>query len=127
MMKYKYILPTFCIFGTMSLYAEGKGLGSILQQAGQKKVLAKPISPKKESKKQTRFVFKDEYDANGIGSKEKGTVENKSETYDYDDKSRFKFKFNDGYDQSNLAGGSIGGGMGGAGGGGQGGGGGGRR
>ncbi|HSR74289.1 MAG TPA: hypothetical protein VLL31_05555 [Sulfurovum sp.] len=116
MMRGKYIIPTLCVFGTMSLHAEDKGLGNILQQAGQKKVLEKPESNKKQSKKQSRFVFKDVYDSNGIGSKDKNDHKNSSETYNYDDKSRFKFKFNDGYDQSNFVGGSVNGGMGGSGG-----------
>lgn len=127
-MRYPYIISTICIFGTMSLHAEQKGLGNILQEAGKTKVLEKPESQKKQSKKKTRFIFKDEYDANGIGSKDKSSVENGSKSYEYDDKSRFQFKFNDGYGQSNFAGGQGIGGMGGAGGGGQGGGsGGGRR
>ena len=68
MMKCKYILPTLCIFGAMSLHAEEKGLGNILQQAGQKKALTKPEPQKKPSKKKKRFVFKDEYESNSIGS-----------------------------------------------------------
>jgi hypothetical protein len=118
MMRYKYIFPTLCIFGTLSLHAEEKGLGSLLQQVGQKKVLPKAVPQKKESKKQTRFIFKDKYDANGIGSKDQDTQKKRSETYDYDNRSRFEFKFNDGSQQSNLVGGSVGGGIGGASGGG---------
>lgn len=117
MMRYKYIIPTLCLFGTMSLHAEEKGLGNILQEVGKKKVLAKPELQKKQVKKQTRFLFKDEYDSNGIGTKGPSAASGRSETYDYDDKSRFKFKFNDGYDRSNLAGGSGSMGMGGSGGG----------
>lgn len=133
MMRCKYIIPTLCIFGTMSLHAEEKDLGNILQQVGKKEVLDKPAPQKKASKKQSRFVFKDEYDANGIGSKDPSAASERSQSYDYDDSSRFKFKFNDGSQQSNLVGGSMGGGMGGSSGmggsmgGGQGGGGGGRR
>ncbi len=70
-MKYKYVLSLFCVFGTMSLHAEEKGLGSILQQvATQKKI---PIEPKnKNTGKSTRFIFKDEYDSNGLGVKRQG-------------------------------------------------------
>ena len=126
MMKYKYLLPTLCIFGTISLHAEENGLGSILQNSGQKKALIKPEQHKKKSKKESRFVFKDEYHSNVIGSKDKSAAKNKSQSYDYDNKSKFKFKFNDGSAQSNLVGGygssagkggSIGGGSGSGGGG----------
>jgi hypothetical protein len=95
----------------MSLNAEEKGLGNILQDIGEKKILTKPVPKKKKIKKQTRFVFKDEFDSKGIGSKDN----NKSESYNYDNKSRFKFKFNDGSEQSNFIGTSYGGaGMGGS-------------
>jgi hypothetical protein len=129
-MKYKYIIPTLYIFSTLSLYAEEKELGSILKEAGQKKTLVKsePIQ-KKKIKKQSRFVFKDDYNVNVIGSKEKSAAKNKSQSYEYDNKSRFKFKFNDGSEQSNIvggygsgtsmSGGSIGGGSGRRGGGGR--------
>ncbi len=127
MMRYKYIIPTLCIFGTISLSAEEKGLGSVLQQVGEKKVLSKPVPQKKVSKKKTRFVFKDEYESNGIGSGNKAADKNKSESYDYDNKSRFKFKFNDGSAQGNLMSGYGNAGMGGSMGSGSGSGGGGRR
>ena len=118
MMRYKYILPTLCIFGTLSLHAEEKGLGSILQQAGTKKVLPKPEPQKREPARQSRFVFKDEYDANGIGTKDVEGPKNRSKTYEYDNRSRFEFTFNDGTQQSNFVGGAMGGGMGGSAGGG---------
>lgn len=132
-MRCKYILPTLCLFGAMSLHAEEKGLGNILQEAGQKKALTKPEAPKKASKKKTRFVFKDEYKSNEIGSGNKAVAEKKSESYDYDNKSRFEFKFNDGSAQGNfmsgvggsagmggsMGGGSMGGGAGSGGGGGR--------
>ena len=125
-MRYKYIISTLCIFGAMSLHAEESGLGNILQQAGEKKALVKPESEqKKKTKKVSRFVFKDEYRSNGIGSKDKSVAKNKSESYEYDNKSRFKFKFNDGSAQSNFVGGygsgaGVGGSMGSGYGGGQG-------
>ena len=116
-MVYKYLILTLCLCSTMSLYAEGKGLGDIIKDAGQDKTLVKPIVEKKKVKKESRFVFKDEYDANGIGLMDKTAVKDKSERYDYKDKSRFKFKFNDGSQQSNFVGsygsGSISGSMGG--------------
>lgn len=120
-MKYKYLLPTFCIFSTISLYAEENGLGDILQKAGEKQALIKPLEKKTKQKKKTRFVFKDVYESNGIGSNDKS---DKSESYDYENKSRFKFKFNDGSGHSNLMGisgsagaaGSMSGGNGGGGG-----------
>ena len=101
-MVYKFVIPTLCICSTMSLYAEGKGLGDIIQQAAQDKALVKPAVQKKEVKKASRFVFKDEYNANGIGDIEKTAKKEKAESYEYEDKSRFKFKFNDGSQQSNL-------------------------
>jgi len=130
MIKYKYIIPTLFIFGTLSLYAEENELGDILKEAGEKKTLTKPdLVQKKKIKKQSRFVFKDDYDANGIGSKDKSVDKKKSENYTYDNKSRFKFRFNDGSAQNNLigaygstgsiGGGSIGGGSGSSGGGGR--------
>lgn len=117
-MRYKYIIPTLCICGTVSLHSEESGLGDILQQVGKKEALVKPEPKTKVTKKKSRFIFYDEYDSNGIGSKEQS---DKSETYNYENKSRFKFKFNDGSGQSNLmgspgTGGSMGGGTGGKGG-----------
>lgn len=103
-MKYKYILSTtLCMFGTMSLHAEEKGLGSILQQvAVQKKILSEPEHKMKNANKKTRFIFKDEYDTNGLGSKEKTAAEDKSKSYEYENKSRFKFRFNDGSGNNNF-------------------------
>ena len=62
MMKYKYILPTLCIFGTISLHAEESALGNILQKSGKKQALVKPLPTKKKVSKKKRFVFKDEYE-----------------------------------------------------------------
>ena len=98
----KYLISTLCICSTMSLYAEGKGLGEIIQEVAEDKALVKPVAKKKKVKKQSRFVFKDEYHVNGIGHIDKTSVKDKSESYNYDNKSRFKFKFNDGSQQSNL-------------------------
>ena len=101
-MVYKFIIPALCICSTMSLHAEGKGLGDIIQQVAQDKALIKPAIKNKKVKKASRFVFKDEYNANGIGDIDKMKTKDKSESYNYEDKSRFKFKFNDGSQQSNL-------------------------
>lgn len=109
-MKYKYILPTLCIFGTISMHAEESGgLGDILQGVGEKKALVKPDVQKKKSKKKSRFIFKDAYQANGIGSKDPSATADRSQSYEYDNRSRFEFKFNGGSQQSNLVGGSMGG------------------
>ena len=110
-MVYKYFITTLCLYSTMLLNAEEKGLGKIIQKVADKKVLIKPIKKKQEAKKQSHFVFKDEYDANGIGLIDKSAKKNKSESYDYKNKSRFKFKFNDGSQQSNLIGGFGSGGI----------------
>ena len=103
-MRFKYVIPTLCIFGTMSLHAEESGLSDLLQQVGQKEKLVKPEPHKKMLKKKSRFIFKDEYHANDVGSKDKTSKKNKSESYDYENRSRFKFKFNDGSEQSNFIG-----------------------
>lgn len=130
-MRYKYVISTLCIFGTMSLHAEESGLGDILQQVGEKEKLIQPETKKKKPEKKSRFIFHDEYDPNSIGLKDKSTAKGKSESYNYDNKSRFKFKFNDGSGQSNFMGGhgnsGMTGSMAGGSGGGQGSGGGGRR
>jgi|GEM_PF-6885618 len=101
-MRYKYIIPTLCLLGTISLHANEDKLGNILQSSGEYKKLSNPLKKKKITKKQSRFVFKDEYNANGIGQIDKTSSKSKSERYDYENKSRFKFKFNNGYQQSNL-------------------------
>ena len=113
-MKLQYILPTLCIFGTISLHSEESGLGNILQKVGQKQALVKPAPTKKKVSKKSRFVFKDEYESNGIGSGNEAAAKTKSESYDYDNKSKFKFKFNDGSAQGNLMSGYGNAGMGGA-------------
>ncbi len=127
-MKFQYLLPTLCIFGTLSLHSEESGLGNILQNVGEKQALVKPAPTKKKVSKKGRFVFKDVYESNNIGSGNEAAEKNKSESYDYDNKSKFKFKFNDGSAQGNLMSGygnaGMGGSMGGAGGSGSGGGGG---
>ena len=110
-MRYVYVIPALCLFGTISLHATEDKLGSILQQSGEAKVLSKPVKKQKTTKKQSRFVFKDAYHANGIGQIDKSQVKSKSKSYDYENKSRFKFKFNDGSQQSNLVGGYGSGGM----------------
>jgi hypothetical protein len=101
-MRYMYVISVLCLYSTVSLYANEDKLGNILQQSGEEKVLLKPVEKKKKSKKQSRFVFKDEYHSNGIGEMDKTASKGKSESYDYENRSRFKFKFNDGYQQSNL-------------------------
>ena len=122
-MKYRYIISTFCVFGTLSLHAEEKELGSILQEVGtQKKVLNRPVEKKQNTPKQSRFIFKDEYQSNNLGVKGKNDSDfHESKNYTYENKSRFKFKFNNGT-QSNFVAGQrspdgivpIGGGAGGA-------------
>ena len=104
----------------MSLYGEWKELGDIIQGVAEDKTLVKPVATKKKVKKESRFVFKDEYSANGIGPMDKTATKEKSKSYNYENKSRFKFKFNDGSQQSNLVGGFGSGGMGSSMGGGQG-------
>jgi len=117
-MRYMFIMLILYLCGTVSLYAEVNSLGDILQEAGEKKPLVKPLPQKKTVKKRSRFVFKDSYEAKEIESKEKAREKKKSQSYEYANKSRFKFKINDGSPQSNMIGGSggmSGGDMGGAG------------
>ncbi len=102
-MRYVFIIPILCIWGTVSLYAEENSLGDILQEAGEQKPLVKPAPKKKIVKKRSRFIFKDTYDA-----KDKAREKKKSQSYEYANKSRFKFKINDGSPQSNMMGGSSG-------------------
>ena len=103
MMKYSYVIIMLCIYSTVSLKAKESNLGDILQQVGQKKSLNKPV-PKKKAKEKSRFIFKDNYEMNGIGSKDKNTFNNqkKSTSYEYKNKSKFKFKFAPGTDVSNI-------------------------
>ena len=124
-MRYMFIIPILYIWGTISLYAEENSLGDILKETGEKKPLVKPAPQKKMLKKRSRFIFKDTYDAKDIGSKDKAREKKKSQSYEYANKSRFKFKINDGSPQSNMIGGQSGisagmaaGGMGGSAGGG---------
>jgi len=124
------------MFSMTSLNAKKSELSDILQKAGEKKIIVKPpASKKKQSGKASQFIFKDTYNPNVIGIKQNKRVENtrKSKNYDYENKSRFKFKFTPGTDVSNIVSrqgsgsGTAGGGgarMSGGGGGGQGGGGG---
>lgn len=107
-MRYMSIFSILYIWGTVSLYAEGNSLGDVLQDIGEKKPLVKPAPKKKILKKRSRFIFKDTYDANEIGSKDKAREKKKSQSYEYANKSRFKFKINDGSPQSNMIGGSGG-------------------
>lgn len=103
-MKYRYILSTFCVFGTLSLHAEEKGLGSILQEAGvAKKMLSRPEHTKQSSPKQSRFIFKDEYHSSNLEVKDKTVSDpQKSKSYEYENKPRFKFKFNNGAGNNNF-------------------------
>ncbi|QOR62851.1 hypothetical protein ACM66Z_05175 [Sulfurovum sp. ST-21] len=100
-MKYKCILVSLCIFGTTSLYAHESGLGDVLRELGKEKIPAEFSEKKSVSKKKRRFVFRDDYEANGIGEKDK----NRSESYNYTNRSRFKFKFKDGSSHNNFSGG----------------------
>jgi len=101
---YKYLISTLCICSTMSLYAEHKGLGDMIQEIAKKKALVKSSVKNNKSKKSSRFVFKDEYNENNIAKMNKNLYKDKSKSYNNKNKSRFKFKFNDGSQQSNLIG-----------------------
>lgn len=107
-MRYMFIILILYLWGTVSLYAEENSLGDILQDVGEKKPLLAPAPKKKTAKKRSRFVFKDTYDAKDIESKDKAQEKKKSQSYEYANKSRFKFKINDGSPQSNMIGVSAG-------------------
>jgi len=94
------------MFSTLPLNAEQSALGNILKEAGHTNDLVKPVAKKKKSKKESRFIFVDKYDANGIGSKDIMAKKDKSKSYKYEDEPRFKFKFNPGTGYNNIAGGS---------------------
>lgn len=101
-MRTTYIIPVLYILGTVSAYAQTNSLGDILQHSGKKKALEKSAPPKKTVQKRSRFIFKDTYDENSIGSKDKKSGEKRSQSYDYANKSKFKFIINDGSPQSNM-------------------------
>lgn len=58
-------------------------------------------------KQMEHFVFKDAPDTHMIGLEDKKRFENlhKSQTYNYENKSEFKFKFTPGTDKCNIVGG----------------------
>ena len=95
----------FCIFSMTSLNAKKSELSDILQKSGEKKIIVKPMPKKQQVRKESHFIFKDTYDANGIGINHNKRAKNtrKSKSYDYKNKSRFKFKFTPGTDVSNIA------------------------
>ena len=107
-MRYMFVIFILYLWGTVSLYAEENSLGDILQEVGEKKPLLTPAPKKKTVKKRSRFIFKDTYDAKEIESKDKALEKKKSQRYEYANKSRFKFKINDGSPQSNMIGVSAG-------------------
>lgn len=107
-MRYMFMMFIFCILGIVSLYAEENSLGDILQELAEKKPLVKPVPKKKIDKKRSQFVFKDTYEANGLAAKDKSREKKRSQQYEYVNKSKFKFKINDGSPQSNMMGGPSG-------------------
>ena len=82
-MKYQYIIPTLCIFSTISLTAQSNSLGNILQQSGENKSLNESIETKKKPKKKSRFIFKDTYDARDIGKIDKNVRQKQSKNNKY--------------------------------------------
>jgi len=94
----------FSMFSMTSLNAKKSELSDILQKAGEKKIIVKPPAKKKQARKESHFIFKDTYNANVIGIKDKKRVGNagKSKNYEYENKSRFKFNFTPGTDVSNI-------------------------
>ena len=101
-MKYKYTISLLCIFSTLSLYAKADNLGNVLQKVGEKKSFSKSIIIKKKPKKKSRFIFKDTYDAKGIGKIDKNARQKQSKNYKYENKERYKFKFTPGTGYSNI-------------------------
>lgn len=103
-MKYISTVIIFFMFSMTSLNAKKSELSDILQKAGEKKVIVKPKPEKQQVRNESHFIFKDTYDANGIGVKHNKRIENagRSKSYEYKNKSRFKFKFSPGTDVSNI-------------------------
>ena len=101
-MKYIYTVPLLCICSTLSLYAKSDNLGNILQQVGEKKSFSKSIATKKKPKKKSRFIFKDTYDAKGIGKIDKTAGQKQSKNFKSENKERYKFKFTPGTGYSNI-------------------------
>jgi len=104
-MKLRYMVLILCIYSTTLLFAKESTPSDILQKVGEKNTFIHPNTTEKQSTKESHFIFKDTYDTNGIGLKHHKRVENaeKSKSYKYENKSRFKFKFTPGKDGSNLA------------------------
>lgn len=96
----------FCIFSMTSINAKKSELSDGLERSGEKKIIVKPLSEKKEPKQVKCFVFKNTCDTNDIGSANKKQFEDsqKSQTYKYENKSKFKFKFRPGTSDSNIVG-----------------------
>ncbi|MEA2049030.1 MAG: hypothetical protein U9O64_11375 [Campylobacterota bacterium] len=105
-MRHIFNLIILYTLGAISLYAKEESLGGVLKGLGEKQPLIKPETKKAVPKKKSRFIFKDTYNEQNIGAKEEGTK--RAESYEYANKSRFKFKINDGSPQSNMMGGQYG-------------------
>lgn len=105
-MRYSSIFFLGYVLSNTMLHAEEKRLGSILQEAGvEKKVLNKSAHTNQNSSrsKESRFIFKDEYQSNTLEGKGKTVLApQESKSYTYENKSRFQFKFNDGAQSNNF-------------------------
>ncbi len=119
-MKKISLFLSYLLIMQVSLYANEKSLGAILQKTGESKKLIRAANNK--PKKQSNFIFNKNGNFNGIGLPETEKSKNKerSESYNYENKSNFNFKFNKGFSQPNIGGinptgGAFGGGNGGGG------------
>ena len=97
-MKYRYFLPALFILTNTSLYAKKYTLDSALKNTEKKKI---PLKRRSENKKESIFIFID---------KKPPSVIDESESFEYENKSRFKFKFSPGLGNNNIVGASSAGG-----------------
>lgn len=87
------------------LHANEKSLDAILQNTGKFKKLAGTAADTKQ-KKRSPFIFNQENNCNGIGLSEaqKNRYKDKSKCFNYENKSKFHFRFNKGFSQPNIGG-----------------------
>lgn len=116
-MKKISLFLSYLLIMQVSLYANEKSLGAILQKTGKSKKLIRAADNK--PKKQSNFIFNKNGNFNGIGlpETEKSKNKDKSESYNYENKSNFNFKFNKGFSNPNMGSMNMGGPGGGGGGG----------
>lgn len=102
----KVYIAVGCLFVLqLFLHANEKSLDAILQNTGKFKKLAGTAADTKQ-KKRSPFIFNKENNCNGIGLSEvqKNRYKDKSKCFNYENKSKFHFRFNKGFSQPNIGG-----------------------